>query len=323
MDFVVEGIKKYKSNIDTTKIHPSIRDASRLVIDLSQKEDKSKDEVIELYKAIDELVMASKKMDKTKKGSVASEILLYAFYPKILTSTGVIYRNELRDYRDRISIYDLFQESYMTFLKMIFHYKKSKSTFGYYFGRYFRKYIISNMSEMINYVKMTPVRMIADSQAKDYLLYDKDSLLDLLIEKTLLEDINKIIKKYKKVGKTKTVDTVCKNFFEGKSCQEIANDLGLSYHAVYQVKERLMIKLADMLNQHKYCNYSVTFSKDKYRLFKLEERTKKIDTLVSIKVCKNCGKRIYNRMIPREDRTKGFVICSKCETISYLRGKIA
>lgn len=312
-----------RKNFNFKKVPAQIRDEIVRAFELSLKDKKTKEEYYELYDIVDYIAVKAKNSYRSKKSKVFLEILLCLFFPKILTSCGVVYHYKLEYLNDRLEFSDILQESIVDFLEFIKKFEIGKSSFSYYIGKFFEKHIIELLRGDINYIKMTPVSMSVNSQARDNIYSDSDSLLNELSEKEVMESILKILNNTKKKGKTGTVEKVCESFLNGRTCTDIAKELGLTYHAIYEVKQRIQLQIADEVNFNKYSSYFVTLSKDKFRTFKIEERSKKIFTGVTLRRCTNC-KSIINGKIPKKDnRIVGSTDCRYCGTKIYFRSRVA
>lgn len=318
-----DKIEDLRNNFDLERIPKSMRGLVEHAFELSLKKKKTKDEYTDLYEIVDALAVKAKNMTKSYSAAMFAEILVYLFFPKILTSCGVVYYYKLEFLNDRLEFDDIFQEAVIDFLEFIKKYEKGKSTFSYYIGKFFDKHITELLRSDINYIKMTPVSMSVNSQARDNIYSDADSLLNELAEKEVMEAILQILKKVRKKGRTRTVDRVCESFLNGKTCSELAENLGLSYHAIYEIKQRIQIQIADEVNFNRFSSYFITLSKDKFRTFKIEERTKKIDTEINIRRCTNC-KSIIGSIVPKkENRIMGSMNCKYCGIKIYFRSKVA
>lgn len=152
-------------------------------------------------------------------------------------------------------------------------------------------------------------RIHPNSQYKDN---KQDDILNIIIEQNLFEDINTFFNSIKKRQRTKTVTKVIDEYFLGdKTISEISKELNITYHAVYDVSNRIKRELSDMLNNNDNCNYNINLDKTKYTTFTIEKKKNlakfEIKSLKRIS-CSKCGKthKIYKRDV------MDFLICKKC-----------
>jgi predicted DNA-binding protein YlxM (UPF0122 family) len=62
-----------------------------------------------------------------------------------------------------------------------------------------------------------------------------------------------------KKSRSDTNKTVCTDYFLGsKSCGEIAENLDISYQAVYEIIKKIKKELRDHLHENKYVNFVKT-----------------------------------------------------------------
>lgn len=299
-----------------------LRDTCGLLVELSERT-RNDEENRNFHNIINEFANYVTENSHTKKAELYRETLLYVYYPKILTSTGYVY-NKLYHYHDRIESNDIHQITVMSFFDLLHKYENVKSGFTYYVKKYLVPYTWRNLKIELQYLARTPVRLSINSQALDHIYNGRDSIINSICERATLEEINAAIKKYKNKSRSKHANTICKGIFKnGRTCRDIAKETGLTYHSIYEIKERILIIIAAALNHNKFSGYYVTFSQKNNTRFKIEERTKKIDTMQSIKMCSNCGACLYKKYIPpRELRTLGYIICKKCGNKNYIKSKL-
>lgn len=211
-----------------------------------KKRDEEQDKL--LRNNIDELV-------KLKKYKFAKETLCLLFFPLILKLSTNMYFKYCKNYYPKIVLSDIFQEAYVIFLKMIDKYDFERSKFFYYTNIMLRKYLYVYVRKIINKISKESVRMVGNSQAFDrHCMTEHKFVLNILAD-IVYRDFVELMETIKstKSRAPKTINTICDEIFFGpKDTAQVARELGISYHAVYEIEKRIQKKIADMINNNKY-----------------------------------------------------------------------
>jgi len=250
---------------------------NRLVIEtlsLARKRNKSDKEMVVLCKNINYLV------ELVKKGnSDVKNILLVIFLPLLKRATSITYEKYCRRYSNRIDIKDLFQQSYILFEKGLIEYDSKMASFPYFINIKVKKNLYSQIKTEIIHLKKTPISMVANSQARDRKYGGKNSVHEYFITKEIMKHMMRILNYYKKRAKTETTKKVCDEYmFGAKTCQEIADEVDVSYYAVYEIIMKIQNDFMKMINHNEICAYYVTPPKTGNHALKYEYQiTKKPD----------------------------------------------
>jgi RNA polymerase sigma factor (sigma-70 family) len=205
---------------------------------------RTQDETYELYDLIKDAVLCAQNpqnMDSDK----ALQFVVQAFDPLIRKVASRIYLH-VKDFEE---FEDTLQEAYVTFINLVYGYDPNIATFPYYIRNMLPRQVKA-WSQKTRKRTSTPVDVvIVDNALVDPAYDNKDSVYERynsMIFQKEYEDF--ILERAEKKAKSDTVKEVCYNYFLGaKSCSTIAMDLGISYHAVYEVLQRVKRELQDFM----------------------------------------------------------------------------
>lgn len=155
---------------------------------------------------------------------------------------------------------DVYQETVEKFLKLLYKYKPTLSSFSYYIYKFLKTYMSlwcrsARRPHVESPIKSTTLEILI-SDATTY-HWDQSDFFDIpLIDSEYRAFITKRSKKESKSG---TMKVVCEQHFLGdKSCSDIARELGISYHAVYEIINRIKGEVREFLKNSKYFEYAET-----------------------------------------------------------------
>ena len=75
-----------------------------------------------------------------------------------------------------------------------------------------------------------------------------------------------ILKRSEKSSRSSTVKEVCHKIFLGNTtCSELANELGISYHAVYEIINKIKKELTLFFNENNFGEYFITSTGEFYK----------------------------------------------------------
>lgn len=154
---------------------------------------------------------------------------------------------------------DALQETVAYFLKLLYKYNATQASFSYYINKFLPHYM-KIWSTRVSSRHSAPIKtsimevLIMDSAVE---VSDYSDFFDIpILEK---EYIAFIIKRSHRESKSDTMKTVCNEYFLGnKSCSDIARSLGISYHAVYEIINKIKVELIEFLKESKYFEYHET-----------------------------------------------------------------
>jgi len=215
---------KKRDNKETLKLYVTIQYALTLIIEQNEKE-KEKEALAFVVKVYEPFI---------KK--VASKI-----YNMIVP---------IEEYEDAL------QETYVMFLNLVYNYKEDIASFSYYI----KQMLPQHMYAWVVKKKKTPFPVTTDivetSITHPQVTTENESfdyLTCCILEK---EYINFIKKRAVKSARTKTVYHVCYGYFlDRKSCSDLSKELGITYHAVYEVVNKIKRELVEFFNNSIYTDY--------------------------------------------------------------------
>jgi hypothetical protein len=137
----------------------------------------------------------------------------------------------------------------------------NRSTFfSYYIEKYIKFSIDRYLKKYINYSKRILVSIVINSQAVDKRQNTEKQALFNLFYKDYIKFINILkTKKYRRSGSWKIV---CDEYFMNyKTILQIANELNITYHSIYQIVSRIKNELYQLINDSKYTNFNIKVEK--------------------------------------------------------------
>jgi len=159
-----------------------------------------------------------------------------------------------------VEFQDALQETYVTFVNLIYKYNKTISSFSYYINNLLPQYM-HVWAQKVRLSHHVPVDIkIVESTLGHPLLDTSDKVFDSLnifvFEQEYLDFIEK---RALKISRSKTVKEVCIYYFLGhESCSTIAQRLGITYHAVYEIINKIKEEVKVFLSQSAFCYYHST-----------------------------------------------------------------
>jgi len=227
----------------------------RRTIQLSRIYNKTEEEQIELYYSINSLI------DSYNKGIRISRDALYLiFYPLIRKTIFDLTYKLVKKGKIPLSIcQDLLQESFIMFNDLLDNYNKS-TFFPYYIKKFIKFSVDRYLKRYINYSKRILVSIAINSQALDKRQNTERQALFNLFYNDYIKFIN--ILKTKKYRRSGSWSIVCDEYFVNyKTILQIANELGLTYHSIYQIVSRIQDELYQLINDSKYTNFNIKVEK--------------------------------------------------------------
>jgi DNA-directed RNA polymerase specialized sigma24 family protein len=163
----------------------------------------------------------------------ATYFLTELFEPYIRKISNKLYRNlhGAQDYAD------ILQETYTMFLTLLNKYNPKVSAFSYYIGIMLPQHMNRWAEKEIVYTSVNTPIDIEEYSLVDPSFKNANVVSDYLNAYVLTREYQEFIKKRaERQSRSGTVSQVCYRYFLGSdTCSEIARDLGISYHAVYEI----------------------------------------------------------------------------------------
>ena len=304
-------------NTDITTLFKGAHDRHMILqtIELSKNMSRTENEDATLHSNINLCAQ------RAQRGSYNSKkTLVIVFYPIIIKTSTRYYDKYFRNtqYFSRMAPHEVVQESYMCFEECIKQYKPGLAGFTYYISITFKLRVARKLNKIRYELGLCQLfSSIADSQTIDRLYYKNDTIINQIIGKLLLEDIKAVMEKVKRRARTKTAETVCDlHYFKGKTCAEIAEQLGISYNAIDEVIDRINKMIANMVNQNNEYGYSITLESGSLRKYKITKALNRphIDQMLLRQTCNKCAKVFKVRL--KSVITENTIVCSHCLAIN-------
>ena len=208
-----------------------------------------------LYKIIEEAVDIAQLRGGVRSDQ-AMNFLISIFMPHISKISYRIYSK----ISESTELTDIKQEVKIMFIILVDKYDKTKSTFPYYIGRWLPKYMNKWAKKEKKYIDKTAPLTINEDFLIDPVLDGLDSSLNYLNSKILEKEyISFIEQSAERYSRSQTHKEVClKYFLSNSSCKEIADELNISYHAVYEVIGKIKDDLQYFFNGNAFTDYSIS-----------------------------------------------------------------
>ena len=212
------------------------------IIELSRSyKTRTQEESNYLYSYISFLVRDAKSTDDKLAKEALTELILL-FKPKIYDTT----RQYFKYVKDYMEIEDFMQESHAIFIALVIKYDPTIASFLYYVKEMYPRYVWSWVEKTFRDHRHLTELGDLDVPHPDYDTDDKvfSRLMANTYEQEFIDFIENIAKKE---TKTPTLRAVCTKYFLGTTtCRDLAAELGISYHAVYDY----ISKIKRELNYH-------------------------------------------------------------------------
>lgn len=247
---------KHKQRVDSVTRQCKYKKHKQLIMDsflLFRLVKRNEEQEQLLQSKMEELI-------KLKKHKFARDALCLLFFPLILKTSVNMYFKYVSGYYPRCVPSDIFQEAYIIFLEMIDRYNSDRAVFPHYVNVMLKKYLYVYTMKTLSYLSKTSTRMVPNSQAMDrHCISEHKFMLNVLADIVYNDYIDLItIIKNEKSKSIKTMTKICDNIFLGsKDCSQIAKELGITYHAVYEIEKRIQKRIADMINSNKFSTYYI------------------------------------------------------------------
>jgi len=232
------------------------KDKYNLGVNISKNFEKRNDEDTQLlYKIIQEAAeLVQQGTDKQKDVAMGFVVSVYEPYIKKLSSK--IYQ-KIKKY---VEYDDVLQETYTIFIQLIYRYKKEMASFSYYITFVLPQHMYVWSTKVKKSYQAPIDTSILEEKMTNPFLKDEEEVFDYLVSRILENDYVAFIEhRAKKKSRSPTVERVCYDYFLGsKSCSTIANDLGISYHAVYEIIGKIKKELKNFLNESIFTDIELT-----------------------------------------------------------------
>jgi DNA-directed RNA polymerase specialized sigma24 family protein len=152
---------------------------------------------------------------------------------------------------------DVLQEAYTMFLVLLERYNSNISAFSYYIGVMLPQHLNRWAEKELDQSSFSISTDMNDFSGADPALKDKNLVYDYLNSYVFTGEYEEfILNRAERQSRSKTGKIVCHRFFlGGSSCSEIARDLGISYHAVYEIIGRIKVELKEFLMTNAFADF--------------------------------------------------------------------
>ena len=183
----------------------------------------------------------------------ASAFLARLYRPHVRKVAKKVYRN----LKGIVEYTDVLQEAYTLFLVLLEKYNSDISAFSYYIGKMLPAHLSRWAEKEIFQSSFNITTDMKEYAVADPTLGDRD-LVDAYLNSYVFtqEYENFIMDRAEKHSRSNTGKVVCHRFFlGGSSCSVIAKDLGISYHAVYEIIGRIKDELKEFLMDNAFTDF--------------------------------------------------------------------
>ena len=223
---------------------------------------RSVEETKQLYSTIQDAVTLAQKKDG-KESETAMSFLLEVYEPYVKKIAGRYFPYV----ETPMEFDDVFQEVCVIFLLLTYKYNKDISSFSYYINLMLPQYM-NVWIQKINSTTIVPVDIKVIESTLCHPAFDTaekvfDYFNGLIFEKEYTLFIQK---RSEKSSRSSTVKEVCNKIFLGNTtCSELAEELGISYHAVYEIINKIKKELMQFFNENNFGEYFVTSTGEFYK----------------------------------------------------------
>jgi RNA polymerase sigma factor (sigma-70 family) len=155
---------------------------------------------------------------------------------------------------------DALQEANLFFLTLLYDYDDTIASFSYYINSMLKKKMNRWMVKECNYHSKTYLSNFEDRVLADPMYTTKDdAFVQFNSYVVIREYFDYMQHRAERPSRSGTVQEVCYRYFlGGNSCSYIAQDLGISYHAVYEIIQKIKRELQEFFNENKFCNFVIS-----------------------------------------------------------------
>ena len=155
---------------------------------------------------------------------------------------------------------DVLQEAYTIFIDLLRKYNSAEASFSYYIGLMLKQRMRRWAEKENNYNHTHIIANLSDPISPHPKFDSATSVEDYFNGCIFIQEYEEFITDRSfRQSRSKTVKEVCDRFFLGSaSCSKIAQDLGISYHAVYEIIGKIKNELKDFMLNNPFSNYYIT-----------------------------------------------------------------
>lgn len=201
-----------------------------------------------LYSTIQDAVELAQVFKGLPSSDEPLTFLTEVFKPLILKSASIVHKYIQRHEQ----LDDVIQQGYVHFLELVYSYDPSISQFSYYVKSMLERQLRAWSKKQSRYTAVSMDCSIISNILVDPSLCNVDTVYLQFNELILKEELQDFMEeRANKKARSNTVREVCYKYFLGThSCKKIAEELGISYHAVYEVIKRIEREYRVFLEQN-------------------------------------------------------------------------
>lgn len=226
---------------------------------LSQEfEKRSQVDTIKLYEIIKFAIIKALDATGGKEQQKAIDFLADIYKPYLRKISSKVYQN----LKGHLEYADVIQETYAMFLTLLSKYNAATSAFSYYISVMLPQHMNRWAERELLYKSMNVLIDVREYSVIDPKQNSTSSVEDSLNSFILSEEYREfIMARAEKQSRSSTVKEVCHRYFLGKcTCSSIADDLGISYHAVYEIIGKIKVELKEFFFNNQFSNYYISSS---------------------------------------------------------------
>jgi DNA-directed RNA polymerase specialized sigma24 family protein len=227
-------------------------------------ENRNSDETHLLYEIILDAVeiIQDDGNDNKKTFDSAMSFIVSVYEPYIKKVASKIFQKN----NSALEFCDILQEAYVIFIQLIYKYRKEESSFSYYITFMLPQHLYV-WSKRLNKINSIAVDYnILENILQNSTSNSKVDMYDYFNFKILEQDYIEFIKRRaEKKSSSSTLSVVCYKYFLGKeTCSNIATELNISYHAVYEIINKIKKELKYFLHKNEFTDFKITGSGIKF-----------------------------------------------------------
>ena len=188
-----------------------------------------------------------------KEKDRALTFLVEVFTPLVTKVASKIYQkyNSAQEYED------VLQDTYLTYILLIKKYDYNKATFAYFIKDNLERSMNTHAKRYYSTNTIPTDSVELETMMNESLKEKREDPFNAFDELILKQEYDVFIKEQaEKKSKTDTNRIVCERYFLGKeTVQTIANDMGLSYQAIYLITKRIKKELEYFFHYSKFSDY--------------------------------------------------------------------
>jgi len=215
---------------------------------------RSVEETRRLYKIIQQAVSVAQRRkgtDTPSKDAIAFLVKVYEPYVKKVAGKYYPFVEK------RMEFNDVLQETYLMFLTLLYRYDKNIASFSYFMKLLLPQHMYVWVEKVMS-DNFLPVDIkVIETSLSHPDLDETNKVYDYYDSKILENEyINYILERSEKSSRSSTVKEVCLKVFLGSTtCSALSKELGITYHAVYEIINKIKKELKYFFHENMFSEY--------------------------------------------------------------------